>query len=150
VNLADTTRIRIEGQCTTLARRMEPEVVVAVGVRHVAEGLFRHDPPTALEIEQAIDRVEDALTASGLHHAARGDLLARQPELHVLLGLHVAGDRVTRDEVEARFQQFASASLGVPGLSQGLPADRAAAAVLLILRESMHHLGYDGVVRVDA
>jgi hypothetical protein len=66
VNLAETTRIRIEGQCTTLARRMEPEVAVAVGVRHVAEGLFRHDPPTALEIEQAIDRVEDALTASDL------------------------------------------------------------------------------------
>lgn len=55
------TRIRIEDQRTTLARGMEPDVVIGVRVRDLAEGMFRHDRPTAVEIEQAIDRVEDAL-----------------------------------------------------------------------------------------
>ena len=110
----------------------------------LAEELFRHDPPTPHEIEQAIDRVEDALATSGLKHAVRGDLLTRDPQLHALLGLRTSGDRMTRDEVEPRFQRLASASLGHPGLRDGLPAGPAAAA-LLILRECMHHLGYAGV-----
>jgi hypothetical protein len=78
-------------------------------------------------------------------HAIRGELLTREPQLHALLGLTAAEDRVTRDEVEARFQRMAMASLGYPGLRDGLPPNRVAAAALLILRECMHHLGYGGV-----
>jgi hypothetical protein len=37
----------------------------------------------------------------------------REPLLHALLGLTAAEDRVTRDEVEARFQRMALASLGL-------------------------------------
>jgi hypothetical protein len=143
------TEIRTEDHRTTLAEGAAPEGVVAVGARGLAEELFRHDPPTPHEIEQAIDRVEDALAASGVKQAVRGDLLTRDPQLHALLGLHTGGDRVTRDEVELRFQRLASASLGHPGLRDGLPADPAAAAALLILRECMHHLGYAGVRRED-
>lgn len=147
MNLADTTQIRIEDHRTTLSRGMSTEVVIGVGARDLAEALFRHDPPTPHELEQAIDRVEDALAAIGLRHAVRGDLLMREPQPHAPLGSTAAEDRLTRDEVEARFQRMALASLGHPGLRDGLPADSADAAALLILRECMHHLGYEGVVR---
>ena len=147
VNRADTTRILIDDQRTMLSGGTTVEVVITVGARDLAEALFRHDPPAPHEIEQAIDRVEDALAATGLRQAVRGDLLTREPQLHALLGLTVAEDRVTRDEVEARFQRMALASLGHPGLRDGLPADRIAAAALLILRECMHQMGYEGVVR---
>lgn len=144
------TVLRIEDHRTTLRAGDAPEVVLAVGARGIAEGLFRHDLPTPHEIERAIDRVEDALAATGLKQAVRGDLRTRQPQLHTLLDLRAEGDRVTRDEVEARFQRLASASLGHPGLREGLPAGPAAAAALLILRECLHHLGYEGVLREDA
>jgi len=39
-----------------------------VGARDLAKELFRHDAPTPHEIEQAIDRVEDALAESKFRH----------------------------------------------------------------------------------
>lgn len=146
MNPPGATEIRIDDHRTTLSHGAAPEVVVAVGALGLAEGLFRHDRPTPDQIEQAIDRVEDALAATGLKHAVRGDLLTRDPQLHAMLGLRAEGDRVTRDEVELRFQRLASASLGHRGTGDDLPAGPAAAA-LLILRECMHHLGYEGLRR---
>lgn len=125
-------------------------VVVEIGARDIAEGVFRHDPPRPHEMEQAIDRVEDALAASGLRRAVHGDLLSADPRLHALLGLRAEGERVSRDEVEARFQRLASVSLGHPGGGEGLPADNTEAAALLILRECLHHLGYEGLRRAAA
>lgn len=98
-------------------------------------------------MEQAIDRVEDALAASGLRQAARGDLLTRNARLCAKLDLRANGDRRTRDEVEDSFQRLATVSLGHPAVSAGLPAGRDAAAGLLVLRECMHHLGFGGVRR---
>ena len=148
MNSPGATEIRIDDHRTTLSDSGTPEVVVAVGARGLAEGLFRHDPPMPYEIERAIDRVEDALAATGLKQAVRGDLLTCEPQVHALLGLRAHGDRVTRDEVELRFQRMASASLGYRGSGDGLTADPAPAA-LLILRECMQHLGYAGVQRED-
>jgi hypothetical protein len=146
MNAAQATQIRMEDQRTTFSRDGAPDLVVAAGARGIAERLFRHDPPTPGEIEHAIDTVEDALAATGLRHAARGDLLARDPRLHALLGLQAAGERATRDEVEERFQRLALTALGQPGLAAGLQPGTLAAAELLILRECMHHLGFEGVV----
>jgi hypothetical protein len=142
-------RLRFEDHRTTISHSAGPEVVIAVGVRDIADKLFQHDPPTPLEMEQAIDVVEDALAATDLRQAVRGDLLISDPQLHALLGLQPEGDRVTREETEARFQRLASASLGHAGLLDGLPSGRSAAAALLILRECMHHLGYEGVQRAS-
>lgn len=148
MNTPHATEIHVEDDRTMLSDGAAPEVVVSVGACGLAEQLLRHDPPTPDSIERAIDRVEDALAATGLKHAARGDLLTRDPQLHALLGLRAAGAHVTRDEVELQFQRLASASLGQRSLPDRLPAGPAAAA-LLILRECMHHLGYEGVRRKD-
>ena len=142
------TRLRLDAQRITLAADAASEVMLAVGVRGIADRFFRHDPPTPFEMEQAIDAVEDALTGSRLQHAERGELVTNDPLLRewVTAG-SPQGDKVrlTRDEVEAIFQRLASASLGHPLALAGLPTGRDAAAALLILRECMHHLGYDGI-----
>lgn len=93
----DATWARFEHDRTMLWAEPMSEVVVPVGARAVAERLLRHDPPMPVEIEHAIDQVEDALAATGPEQAARGDLLTREPQLLELLGLQVGGDRVTRD-----------------------------------------------------
>lgn len=140
-----TTTLRLESQRTTLTDGTAPEVALAVGVRSIADTFFRHDPPTPFEMERAIDAVEDALSATRLRHAARGELLTNDPLLQALPGLQVDGERLARDEVEVIFQRLALASLGHPDALEGLPSGRDAAAALLILRECMHHLGYDGI-----
>ncbi len=143
----DATRLLLEDHRTTLSDGVGPAVVIAVGVRDIAEGTFRHDPPHPFELEQAIDRVEDALAASGLRQATRGDLLTYDARLCALLDLGANVDRRTRDEVEDRFQRLASVSLGHPAALADLPPGGDAAAALLILRECMHHLGFEGVRR---
>ena len=148
MNAPAATRLRLDAQRTTLTAESAPEVELAVGARGIADRFFRHDPPTPFEMEQAIDIVEEAITGSRLQHAERGELVTNDPLLRewVAAGSPQGdGMRLTRDEVEAIFQRLASASLGHPRALAGLPTGRDAAAALLILRECMHHLGYDGI-----
>ncbi len=146
MNVVNATRIRFGEDSTTLSWGAASEIVLPVGATAIAGTLFRHDPPAPDELEQAIDAIEDALTATGLRQAGRGELLAIEPLLLDLLGLRLAGERCTREAVEAQFQQLASLSLGYPGkLFEPLTAPEEAAK-LLILRECMHHLGYEFVV----
>lgn len=143
-----STTLRLDRHRTTLSAGAVPEVVLTVGISDISDGLFRHDPPTPFEMEQAIDAVEDALTSSRLQHAERGELVTTDPLLQAWVatgGLQGDAARLTRDEVEALFQRLASATLGHPRALAGLPSGREAAAALLILRECMHHLGYGGV-----
>ena len=142
MNVPGTTRIRIEPQRTTLVSPDGSEVVAATGFDTLAGGVFHHEPPQPAELEQAIDLVEEALMATHLPHAERGDLVTSDPLLNALPGLRHPGARLTRDQIEALFQQLAATSLGRPAGQSGLPEGRQSAAALLILRERMHHLGY--------
>ena len=143
------TVLRLHAGRTTLSGGAAPEVTLGVGVDDIAARLFLHEPPTPIEIERAIDAVEDALAATGLRHGERGDLLVADPALLAPLGLAGGGARLSRDEVEARFERLAAASLGQPGALAGMALDRRGAAALLVLRECLHHLGYAGVRRAD-
>lgn len=138
------SRLVLEPLRTTLSVGHAPDVSLPIGVRALA-AMLRHDPPTGGEIEQAIDAIEDALAASRLPHGERGELTVGDPWLRALPGLQGSGSRLTRDEVEAVFQRVASAALGTPVARSDLPAGSEAVAALLILRECLHHLGYDGV-----
>jgi exopolyphosphatase/pppGpp-phosphohydrolase len=143
---ADATRITFGAQQVRLdfADGSAP-AALPFGPRSLAEALFHHDPPTPLELEQAIDRIEDALTATRLPQASRGALVTSNPCMRTWPGLQADGASLGRDEVERLFQRLASASLGHPGALAGLPTGREAAAALLILRECMHHLGFDAI-----
>lgn len=138
------TRLQLEAERTLLSSPDQGEVTIPVGIEHLASDIFLHDPPTPVELERAIDVVEDALMTTGLSHGSRGELATPDPLLHALIG-GAPGTHATLAEVEARFQRMAAVSLG----SQRLPSDpdltRRAAAALLILRECMHHLGFQGV-----
>lgn len=144
--IPNLTPLCLHADRTTLSDGAAPELVIGVGVDDIVGSVFRHDP-TAIEIERAIDRVEDALGASGARQSERGELRVAYPPLLAALGLTADGMRLSRDEVEARFERLAAAALGQPGALAGVPVDRAGAAALLILRECMHHLGYSGVHR---
>lgn len=142
---AEAGAIHIGQRVTTVRVGAVGNVVIAVGVDELAETVLLHDPPSALEIELAIDRIEDALTASGLRHGDRGDALVDDPPLHAMLGWQGGLGRASREDVERLFQDLAAALPTKPVFLRDVPAGRVAAARLLILRECLHHLGFQGV-----
>jgi exopolyphosphatase/pppGpp-phosphohydrolase len=137
-----TTTFIVEGHQVVLRGDAMGEAVVALGIETVAAH-FRHAPPTGPELERAIDAIEDALMATGLAQGRRGSLATTNALLQSLPGLQGAG--LNLDEVEALFQRVALAASGPSTALGSLPADRESAAALLILRETMHHLGFDRV-----
>ena len=139
------TRLRLQPRQLTLEAGPEDRVTLPVGAQALAQACFRHDPPSPAELEHAIDAVEDALAAAGLMHAERGGLATSDALLRSLPGLGSDGASLSRDEVEALFQRLASASLGHPAAAAGLPRGGVPAASLLLLRELMHHLGFDAI-----
>ncbi len=122
---------------------------LAVGARRTGTGEFRHDPPTPHEMELAIMTVEDEVmplagrlppgallyTADdGIRQIARIAGLADAP-LMVL----------PRDEVERVYNLLAAVALGRPASISGVRTDPPFAATLTILREFMHHLGFEAI-----
>lgn len=71
------------------------------------------------------------------------------PRLSDLLDLRGKGDMRTREEVEARFQRLASWALGYTVVLDDTIEDPTATAMLVILRECLHHLGYEAVERIN-
>jgi exopolyphosphatase/pppGpp-phosphohydrolase len=142
--------LRLQPQTTLLEVEAHRTVTLQVGTQALAETVLRHDPPTPAELEHAIDVVEDAL--SGLHLAPTdGECLVTADALLLALpGLGAHGGSLTRDAVEQLFQRLASRALGMPMSASELPPGRETAAALLILRECMHHLGFDRVVAETA
>jgi hypothetical protein len=139
-----TTVMQLEARRTVLRGDAVGEVVADLGIETVT-ALFKHAPPAGVEIERAIDVIEDALMATGLGHAGRGALTTASPRLRALPGLATAGAVLDLGEVERLFQRLAAAASGPPLRLSDLPVDRETAAALLILRETMHHLGFDRV-----
>lgn len=119
---------------------------LALGLDALTPGPFRRDPPSALELEQAIMVVEDVLMPLAAHIPP-----------HPLVALHSPvplaeplGSRVqSRENIEKLFGQLVAMVEGDPLASAQLPKDRRFAAALLILREWMHHLDAGSVVLVD-
>src|SRR4051812_24469374 len=122
-------------------------IEVAVGVDAIA-GAFRRDPPTALDLETAIETIEEAISALGATRGdpvlVSGDAVLRQ--LAAAAGLDVAREAVlTTEAVERLFARLAAGSSGALAAADALPPGRALAATLVLLRELMHHLRVEAV-----
>lgn len=135
-------RLRMQAQSTTLAFVDGRVVALPVGPQGLAEAALRHDPPTPVELERAIDLIEDAVAGSRVADVDRGDLATADPFLRALPGLGSSGSVLGRDAVERLFERLAARAHGMPVAGDELPHGRDIAAALLILRECMHHLDF--------
>jgi exopolyphosphatase/pppGpp-phosphohydrolase len=138
-------RLRLQAQSTVLEFDGGRVVTLPIGAPGLAEAVLRHDPPTPVELERAIDQIEDALTGLRVAGVDRGDLSTADPLLQALPGLRLPGSGLERVAVEALFQLLASRAQGMPVAVDELPHGRDIAAALLILRECMHHLDFERV-----
>ena len=142
--------LRFSPTVTTLSADDGAVVELGPSPAALAETCFRHSPPAAVELERAIDIVEDALMAAKVPRSTGAGLTTSEPHLRRLPGLEVVGATLNRDAIEALFQQLATIALGMPAPQGSQLTDRETAAALLILRECMHHLDFASVRVVPA
>jgi exopolyphosphatase/pppGpp-phosphohydrolase len=124
-------------------------IVLAIGSGTTAAKFFKHAPPTPLEMENAIQAVEDEVTRAGVLATPDGSLLTHDAcirELALRSGV-VPGHsmHLPIDAVERQFDLLAALTQGRPATSAGIPTDIGFAATLLILREFMHHLQFSAI-----
>jgi exopolyphosphatase/pppGpp-phosphohydrolase len=141
--------LHIDSDYTVLAygkNQTSPDTIwlLELGNEKTADTYFRDYPPTAGEIEEAIQTVEDEImTLSKLlpdgsvlytHDAGIREIsqLAVNSELSV----------VTRSDIEQLFGRLTAIISGRPLSSDNLPATNSFVATLLILREVMFHLKF--------
>jgi len=120
---------------------------LALGTARIARDFFRHDPPTALEIEQAIDFVEDQLMR--LDPQRDTDIALRSRSEALQPWAAIVGRTLAIETVESWFERLSLAAQGQTSELDGLPQGRAAAATLLVLREFMHHRGHRSTTIVE-
>lgn len=132
------TRIRGAG-----APSGEHDVMLEIGSLDIARRYFRHEPPTAGEMEAAIEVVEDALMPAIPRLRGFGTLLTSDEKSLALASAagFPAGAVAEFDlaAIESMFNHLVDVVNGRPATSEGLPSRNTFAANLLIVRELMHH-----------
>jgi hypothetical protein len=135
------SRVRLTGE-----DGVSREFVLALGLDAMTPGPFRRDPPTPLELEQAIMVVENVLMPLAAHVPPHPLVELHSP---VPLAEGLGSHELSRESIEKLFGQLVAMVEGDPLASAQLPRDRRFAAALLILREWMHHLDAGSVALVD-
>lgn len=115
-----------------------------IGSRQLGRGPLRHTPPSPLELEQAIAEVEDHIMPLA-HQVPAGVplLLLLAPALAPLAAVSQSPAPLHREQIERYFQQLAAQAEGDPRATSLFAPTPEFAATLLIVREWMHHLGFE-------
>ncbi|MBS1147037.1 MAG: hypothetical protein H6R08_1213 [Proteobacteria bacterium] len=108
-----------------------------------------HVPPTAGELESAIMQIEDDLMPVLRSLPGSGQLVTCAPAYwEVVTAAGLGGSpEVNLDiaTVERLFNLLADVAHGMPAARLGIPANGSFAAMLLLLREILHHGGFGSV-----
>ncbi len=130
---------------------IEPDQVLMleIGASRTALGSFKHNPPSPLEIENAIMVVEDEVTRARDLAVGPAPLYSTDEMVYKIAKMAGCPDEMpitlTIEQVETLFDQLAARSEGRPSSQVDLPDDPKLAATLLILREFMHHLHFENI-----
>lgn len=105
---------------------------------------LQNEPATAIELEAAIAAIEDELMPVIPSLPVHRSLVTSEPLIHQIARLGTGTDklRLEVEEVERLFNCLAHVAYGTPAKILGIPESREFAAVLLYLRELMHHAGF--------
>jgi hypothetical protein len=110
----------------------------------LAERHWSNGQPSPLQLERAIDDVEVAIEQTRLRYADRGALLATDSLRRQLPQLRGA-TRFGKDGVEILFSRLVAWSSTGLATAETQEFGGESAAALLLLREVMHHLGFNAV-----
>jgi hypothetical protein len=124
--------------------------IFEIGTEKTAREFFIHHPPTAGEVENAIQVVEDEVMP--LHKLLTPDSNLYTLDARILEIARVSafeeseqGTILSIQDMEHAFTRLAAIISGRPASQDILPTTNAFAATLLILREVMHHLRFRNI-----
>lgn len=127
------------------------EQLEAVRMSNLLDQL-QHEPPTDYDLEMGIAEIEDDLMKIVRHLPERRCLVSSDSEVKKIA--KIAGvDFNKREEldiqtVEDIFRKISGVAYGTPSSRFNIPEDREFTAMVLVLREVMHHAGYKKVTIV--
>jgi exopolyphosphatase/pppGpp-phosphohydrolase len=124
-------------------------LVIPLGSIKIAREHFKHQPPTALEMEHAIEAIEDELFRIRESVASGSTLFTADESIRQIARVAGIDDQrephLSRELVEQTFDRLAALAMGRPITQDRIPTDLRFAATLLILREFMHHLQFSSI-----
>jgi exopolyphosphatase/pppGpp-phosphohydrolase len=134
---------------------VDPAVIaLALGSRRIATDHFKHEPPSAIEMENAIQAVEDEVARVRLMMVGGSKLFTVDDVIRDIARVAGVTDSaehtLSLDAMERTFDRLAAVTLGTPASQEGIPSSAAFAATLLILREFMHHLRFSSIIVSEA
>ena len=126
------TRLQIGAEVTTLGA-----ATLTIGWRTLARAYFKSDPPSPLDLENAIAAIEDEIARAGRAAMPSSAVAATDETIREIASACGADAVLHTEAVERAFTRLAGRA-GVPGSPR-------VAATLVILRELMHHLQIDSI-----
>lgn len=144
-------RLSVDATTTTLVLDTPPETLRSWDwpLGHATLWPARPGGPSPVMIENAIQVVEDQIEAVARHVPAGARLVASAATLAPLQrGGATAGlqqGAIALAQIEREVQSLAARSMGAPSARTLVFDDPAGDALVLILRECLHHLGLDAV-----
>ena len=151
-NGAAITVLHIGAEQTAVAGGSGVELAVialALGSRKTASDHFKHEPPAAIEMENAIQAVEDEVARVRPMMVRDSKLFTADAVIREIARFAGVADSakhtLSLDAMERTFDRLAAVALGTPASQEGIPSSAAFAATLLILREFMHHLRFSSI-----
>jgi exopolyphosphatase/pppGpp-phosphohydrolase len=147
----ELTLLRIGPDTTVLATGVDnlrtALFELKIGIRRTSHDFFRSEIPSPAEVEDAINFIEDELMKASALAESPSELITFDAGIRSIAAEAGVEDEVYlgRQAMEELFTRYALISLGRPEAFDTLKMDREFFANLLILREVMHHLGFERI-----
>jgi hypothetical protein len=123
--------------------KQSKEVLLKAGYEYISKTFYKHDIPTEAEVEYAINFIEDELMSEkSLLNNNERFLCLDQAVLEILQKNNESKELYSSRDIENIFSGYARLSMGEPISRSGLQTTREDFAIILILREIMHHLKF--------
>ncbi len=125
---------------------LQKEIRLPAGYGLVADKFFHQPIPTDAETDYAINYIEDELMSNSELTQNNEVLLTADENLIELFRKNELNENVyTRQAVEDLFSSYARVIMGAPTFYLKAEITATDFAILLVLREIMHHLNFDSI-----
>ena len=148
---AGTIRLLHIGSETATFQRREnntvtQEIKLETGYRYLVDKFFKQEIPTDAETDYAINYIEDQLMSDrNLLHTNEQLVSSDKLLIELFRKNELLADSYSRQNVEDLFSRYARVIMGAPASELNTPITRTDFAILLLLREIMHHLGFETI-----
>ncbi len=125
--------------------------ILPLGSEKTSKEFFKHTPPSPDEIEYAINFIEDNIVPLKKILPSNSELYSFSPVMQEII-LQANKNILSQEKIlpikdmEDIFSRLAIIISGRPYSTDTLPESTSFAASLLILREFMHHLGFQNII----